>query len=264
MQCGSLGAESNHLRDRVFMVTRPNGDYVSSKNYPKMLLISPQIVGDGLTLSAPDMLDLKINIAQLYNSNNTVIGKISKDRAACVDCGEDSAKWLSQFILGENEGVRLIFYPSKSPKPEVADKKYLGYFFKQADLIDTGALHYHTSYMLMNQGSFEDLNTKLDQAVGPLQYRPNFVVDGPSAWEEDSWKWIKIGDKTIFKSAQPCIRCSSTIINPTTAERNPESMKTLKSFRTFKEVARGPWFGIHLGIRAKGNVKLGDDVYVGE
>lgn len=117
----------------------------------------------------------------------------------------------------------------------------------------------------MNQGSFDDLNTRLDSKVTPLQYRPNFVVKGPAAWEEDNWKWIKIGEKAIFKVNQPCLRCIETNIDPKTGERGLEMqpLKTLKEFRMFPEISKtSPYFGIHLGVRQKGQIKLGDDIFV--
>lgn len=261
--CGKIGPEDGYfLRDRVFVVTRPDGEAVTARTYPKMVLISPKIEGAVLTLSAPGAKDLEINIAELYKSSNFATARIWGDEAKCVDCGDEAAQWFSKVILDVNEGFRFVFYPSSEPKPEIKNKNYL---FEQADQKDSGSLHDETSYMLMNQGSFDDLNTKIDKAVSPLQYRPNFVVEGPAPWEEDSWTWIKIGDKTTFRNVQPCIRCIFTNIDPTTGERHPKSepLTTLKTFRSFKKIAAGPWFGIHLGIREKGNVKVGDAVYVG-
>jgi len=223
-------------------------------------LISPKIEGDVLELSAPGMENININISELYKSNRAMKITLFIDEANCIDCGDEAARWFTNYI--GNEEFRLVFYPSSEPKPVVHDKKHL---FKQADQKDSGALHDETSFMLMNQGSFDDLNTKIEKPVTPLQYRPNFLVSGPKAWEEDSWKWVKFGEHTIFRNVQPCIRCIFTNIDPESGERNPkmEPLNTLKSFRTFKEIATGPWFGIHLGLRSKGNVKLGDNVYVG-
>ncbi|CRK91111.1 CLUMA_CG004799, isoform A [Clunio marinus] len=262
IECGLLGPCDGQLRDRVFMVTRESGEVVTARTYPKMVLISPKIEGDTLTLSAPSMKNLQISISDLYTSENHIKTKVWEDYVDCVDCGDESAKWFSQYILNAQEGLRFVFYPSEFPKAIVEDK---GYLFDQAEPRDTGTLHDETSFMLMNQGSFDDLNTRLEHSVTPLQYRPNFVVNGPKAWEEDDWKWLKIGDKTTFKNVQPCIRCIFTNIDPITGERSPnmEPLKTLKTFRTFDKVASSPWFGIHLGLRTKGNVKVGDSVYVG-
>lgn len=264
IDCGIIGPEVGHLRDRVFVVTRSTtGEFISARTYPKMVRIIPKLEGDKLTVIAPEMKAMVINISKLYELKSLVNVKIWKDDAECVDCGDEAAQWFSKFILGENEGLRLLFYPSGNPKPIINDKKYL---FEQAEQKDTGALHDETSFMLMNQGSFDDLNTKIEKKVSPLQYRPNFVVKGPKAWEEDSWKWIKIGDTTTFRNVQPCIRCIFTNIDPSTGERNPqmEPLKTLKTFRVFKNIATGPVFGIHLGVRKMGVVKVGDEVFVGE
>lgn len=262
INCGRIGPHVDQLRDRVFMVVRRSGEFVTARTYPKMVLIMPSIQGDLLTLSAPGMEEIQINIRDLYTSDRTMKITIFRDEANCIDCGNDAAEWFSRYILGESEGFRFVFYPSSDPKPVVNKKSYR---FKQAERGDSGALHDETSFMIMNQGSFDDLNTRIEQPVTPLQYRPNFVVKGPQAWDEDSWKWVKIGEETIFKNVQPCIRCVLTNINPVSGERHPnmEPLNTLKSFRSFEKLAANPWFGIHLGIRSDGKVKLGDDVYVG-
>lgn len=214
-----------------------------------------------MTLSAEGMKDFTVDIMRLYTSSNLLNVKIWDDITTCVDCGDEAARWFSKFIFGKDEGLRLVFYQSNKPKPVIQDKRYL---FEQADQKDTGTLHDETSFMLMNQGSFDELNTRIEKSVGALQYRPNFLVRGPAAWAEDNWKWVKIGD-TIFKNVQPCIRCVLTNIDPATGERNPqmEPLKTLKAYRSFVNVASGPMFGIHLGVRTEGRVKLGDEVYVG-
>ena len=266
IDCGFIGPEVGHLRDRVFVVTRStNGEFVTARTYPKMVLIIPKIDGDKLTLEAPEMKKIETSINKLYEVKKTVNVKIWGDDAEnCVDCGDEVAFFFSKFLLGENEGFRLLFYASSYPKPAIKDKKYL---FNQADQKDTGALHDETSFMMMNQSSFDDLNTKIEKKVVPLQYRPNFVVKGAKAWEEDSWKWIKIGETSTFRNVQPCIRCIFTNIDPFTGERNPqmEPLKTLKTFRFFEKIAKnGPVFGIHLGVRKMGSVKVGDAVYVGE
>lgn len=76
-----------------------------------------------------------------------------------------------------------------------------------------------------------DLNARLDEPVAPEQFRPNFVVKGAVAYEEDSWGWVKIGD-VLFKNVMPCTRCIFTTIDPETGKKNPkaEPLKTLKRY----------------------------------
>jgi uncharacterized protein YcbX len=69
-----------------------------------------------------------------------------------------------------------------------------------------GALHDETSLMLMNNASVADLNSRLDNEVTAAQFRPNFVVKDAIAFDEDKWKWIKIGENVITKNVRPCAR----------------------------------------------------------
>lgn len=65
--------------------------------------------------------------------------------------------------------------------------------------------------MMINEQSVQDLNSRTDQAVTPLQFRPNLVVKGAVAFDEDNWKWVRIGDNLIFKYTGPCLRYNDHI-----------------------------------------------------
>ncbi|XP_058814088.1 mitochondrial amidoxime-reducing component 1-like [Topomyia yanbarensis] len=250
--CSDIGPQRNLLRDRIFMVSNLDGKWVTARQKPKMVLIQPSF-DDGyerITLSAPGMDDISIGIKGLYDlesSQSVVWG----EPVPTVDCGDEVARWLSVYLLDKSDGYRLKFYPLDKTSRKKSDE-------------DTGALHDETSYMLFNTATVEDLNTRLDQKVTPLQFRPNFVVKGPPAYAEDSWRWVKIGN-TVFKYVKPCLRCVFTNIDPDKGVSNPEGqpLKTLKGYRRIPELGESPAFGIHLGLRKAGEVSLGDSVYYG-
>lgn len=128
-----------------------------------------------------------------------------------------------------------------------------------------GALHDASSFMMINQSSVNELNTRLPFKTSSLLFRPNFVVKGPQAFDEDSYEWIKVGNEAVFKVVKPCTRCVFTNIDPISGENYPndEPLKTLKSYRKFPGLGDSPVMGIHLGVIESGNVKKGDTVYVG-
>lgn len=246
------------------VVRSSNNEFVTARTYPKMVLIKPTVENHIMRLNAPGMDEVSVDIEKLLESNkNTLTATVWQNSAPVVDCGDEVAKWFSRFIIGKDDGFRLVFYPSNEPKPGFIKQKKL---FKSADRVDSVSLHDETSFMLMNMSSFDDLNKKLETPVGPLQFRPNFVVIGAKPWDEDNWKFVKIGENVLFRKVEPCLRCVMTIIDPETGERNKkeEPLKTLRSFRTYKSVnERSPIFGIHLGLRSKpGVVKSGDAVYI--
>lgn len=116
----------------------------------------------------------------------------------------------------------------------------------------------------MNEASVTELNSRLDNPVTPLHFRPNFVVKGPPAFAEDDFDWVRIGMGTVFKAVKPCTRCIFTTIDPETGVKDTlgEPLKTLQTYRKFPGLGSSPVMGVHLGVIVSGNVKVGDTVYL--
>lgn len=200
--CSQIGIESDNIRDRVFMIVRTNGEFITARAYPTLVQVMPVVKGDVMILSAPGMRNIEIDIKRLYSIPTTKASVWSQE-VSVIDAGEEAAQWFSRYILKEDFGLRLVFYPDNFPTREVRPKNTI---FDTTFPDDTGALHDATSFMLINEGSMADLNAKLLTPVTPLQFRPNIVIKGPNAFEEDSWKWVKIGNETIFRNVKPCTR----------------------------------------------------------
>lgn len=265
MECTKLGLKSGWLRDRTLMVIDLNGHFVTGRQNPKMVQVIPKVSGTILTLSAPGMISLSIDLSRIQGKGFRVA--VWGQPVFTRDCGEEAARWLSRFLLQEDTGFRLVYYPLDYPTREI--RKSNRQWLLTPD--DTGAYPDATSYCLINEASVTDLNTRLEKPVNPEQFRPNFVIKGASAYEEDTWGWVKIGD-VIFKTVMPCTRCIFTTVDPETGIKNPkaEPLKTLKSYRQIMDpiirplVGESPVLGIHLGLRnSDGIVRVGDPVYVG-
>lgn len=218
-ECHLLGVECEGLFDRCFIVSR-SGKQATARAYPNMVLIQPKIVDNQLILSAPNQTDFLLNFDKLKKEpiNSKVECWYSKVKG--IDAGDEAANWLSEFIIGRPGEFRLMFYPYSYPTKGVAEKDRV---YKAYKYDDAGTYHDKTSYMLINQASIDDMNSHLDHVVKPLQFRPNLVVKGPTAYEEDNWKWIKIGDHVIFRVLKPCTRyykiCCLFVYNRCTATK---------------------------------------------
>lgn len=259
------------------MVVNSSGGFVTGRKYPKLVQVMPNIDGDVLTLSAPEKEDLRLSFKEFLKTKPSS-AVVWDEKVEIIDCGVEVAKWFSEFILDQNEGLRLVYYPSTMPSRDVRQKNKV---FDTTFRKDVGALHDATSFMLINQKSVDELNSRVDNAVTALQFRPNFVIEGPGAFEEDSWKNVKIGDEVVLQNVKPCtrfvfefqeffkkidfplFRCIFTNIDPLTGQRdeNEEPLKTLKSYRKFQKTGESPVMGIHLGLRQQGKVRVGDAVY---
>lgn len=93
------------------------------------------------------------------------------------------------------------------------------------------------------------------------QFRPNLVVSGASAWEEDRWKVIRIGD-VVFDVVKPCSRCIFTTVSPEKGKTSGRrTIKTLQSFRTAQDNGDVD-FGQNLIARNSGVIRVGDEVEI--
>lgn len=193
------------------------------------MLVKPQISGSKLLLTAPKMNNFSLDISEVVERSVKRKTQVWEATIDVVDCGDEAAQWFSKYCLQQDEGLRLFYYPLNKPTKPVRpnDKKR---WPKTTSNKHTGSTHDATSYMIMNSESVDALNEKLDEPVVPLRFRPNVLFKGMPAFQEDNLKWVRIGEKTVFKYVMPCTRCTFTTINPITAERHPnnEPLKTLK------------------------------------
>lgn len=258
--CEAIGIGSGNMGDRTFMVCNLKGDFVTARKYPNLTQVKPVVNDDVMALTAPGMPQILIHFNNLRQKKITS-ANVWDQEVQAIDVGDEVAKWFSKYILGEDEGLRVFYYPLNKPTRDVREKNKL---FETTIPDDTGSLHDATSYMLINEGSIAELNSRLQKQVTPLRFRPNIVVKGPEAFAEDGWNWIKIGNNVTFQNVKPCTRCIFTNIDPESGERdaNEEPLKTLKTYRKIEKGGDSPVMGIHLGLRGHGSIRVGEAVYV--
>lgn len=201
-ECHLLGVEYEGLFDRCFVISR-NKKQVTARVYPKIVLIQPRVANNRLILSAPDQMDIALDLDELRKGSVNDKVECWYSKVDGIDAGDDVANWLSGFITGQPGEFRLMFYPHLFPTKGVFknDRKYKAFRYD-----DAGVYHDQTSYMLINEASIDELNSHLDHVVKPLQFRPNLVVKGPNAYDEDKWKWVRIGDNVVYRVIKPCTR----------------------------------------------------------
>lgn len=120
---------------------------------------------------------------------------------------------------------------------------------------------------MINLASVRDLNFRIQDSLPKLdviRFRPNIILSGPPAFEEDSWKRILLGDKEYHASCRT-VRCKLPNVDPDTGERHPaEPDRTLRKYRCIDE---GYKLGACLGMQMvpateSGIIRVGDSVTV--
>ena len=148
------------------------------------------------------------------------------------------ANWFSAMI-----GIpcRLVRFDPASKR--LASKKWTGE--REAPTLFSDGF----PILLTSQASLNDLNQKL-QAQGrdalPMdRFRPNIVIDGVEAFEEDFVETFSTG-KVRLQPVKPCPRCPMPSIDQATGKFGPDPMDILQTYRANPKVDGGITFGMNI------------------
>lgn len=230
--------------DRQWMVVDETGQFVTQRELHRMALVSPSLDNGRLELSAPGMPPLTVTPAV---RENRVDVSIWSDRCAAIDEGPSAAEWLSTFL---EVRCRLVRFPEDATRQ--VDPEY-------ASPDDQVGFADGFSFLLASCASLDDLNRRLASPLPMNRFRPNIVVSGGDAFQEDRWKRIRI-DGITFGVVKPCARCVITTVDQKTGEAAREPLRTLATFR--KVAGRGVMFGQNLIHDQSGVLHVGAEVAV--
>ena len=229
------------INDRQWMVIKPNGKFLTQRVAPKMCLIQPNIANKQLRLSAPGMPDIKV-----ANPEIEVDVQVWSDTVVAGDCGDDVSMWLSGFL---KIPCRLVSIISNTHRPVDRD-------FSEAE--DTVRFADGFPTLVVSRESLDEFNCNLESNIDMRRFRPNIVISGCDAFDEDNWKAIKIGD-IEFQLVKPCSRCIIPSINPDTAKKEMEINDALIATR---RRGRSTYFGQNAIHRGEGTIAIGDEVVI--
>ncbi|KAI1895921.1 hypothetical protein AGOR_G00111750 [Albula goreensis] len=256
-ECLEMGLKFGELKDRHWLVITENGNQVTGRQEPRLVLVSMTSEGEHLCLNAPSMEELRIPVSQPRNPvvNCRVFSADIQGR----DCGNEASDWLSRF-LDSGKVFRLVqFEPQMRPRKA----KEMEPLFPSSEKVaypDVGAI------MLLSEASVTDLNTRLEKDASVTRFRPNIVVSGCDAFAEDSWDQIEIGDVRLYR-VMSCGRCVFTTVDPETGVMDrKQPLETLKSYRlcdpSEKHIYKAsPLFGQYYSVKRNGIIQVGDPVY---
>ena len=241
----ALADISGMAQDRIFMVTEPDGTFITARQYPQMVRFTPVPMFDGVHLTAPDGSSAAVRFADF--SASAAPTEVWGNQFTAHIAPDAVNQWLSGFF---NREVQLRWVGS-APSRRV--KRYEAVPLSFADGFP---------YLLTSEASLRDLQQRCAAGVSMEQFRPNLVVAGAAAWEEDSWKVVRIGD-VVFDVVKPCSRCVFTTVSPERGQKHPagEPLATLQSFRTASDSGDVD-FGQNLIARSSGVVRVGDEVEI--
>jgi uncharacterized protein YcbX len=210
LRCGLAGPDW----DREWMIVDSMGKFVTQRELPHLALVKPNLDLDRglLRLSfAGEKLSVEV---PLSSEGSAIETEIWGDSVPALDEGKAASQWLSQCF---GAPLRLARITPRHRHRNGADPRSVKF-------VDSYPLH------LASLASLVDLNRRLVQSVTIERFRANVVITGGEAWQEDDWGSLRMGGIS-FRVGKRCERCVITTVDPITAEKSAEPLKTLAGFR---------------------------------
>lgn len=257
------------MHDRQWLIVDNIGQFQTQRQIPHLAWIEPAIAGQTLGLSAPGLPNITVPFA-LPDARKLSVS-IWNDQVLALDMGDIAAQWLDEFLEIPGRHFRLVqFDPQQSRR---SDPDWSGSAAAGLQFADGFALN------VLSEASLRHFNERLMQTgadpVDARRFRPNLVVDGLQAHEEDQIGdlYVRLEDQTLaLELVKPCPRCQVPDINPETAMKEPEISEILMRYRQLPAMDHAVCFAMNAVVRSsvtgklrigmgfEANYRFGDDI----
>jgi uncharacterized protein YcbX len=236
--------------DRRWMLIDMNGVAMTQRAYPQMALFKPQLQ-DGriiVTFTKAQKSNASVEFRMTSpQSDKSITASVWDDDVQVCEVDREISEWFTRHL---GSRCRLVAFPEESPRHVDPDYSVND---EQVSLADA------YPFLIIGQGSLDDLNAKLTEAVPMNRFRPNFVFTGGEPFIEDHWRNLSIGN-VPFVAVKKSDRCVLTTVNQETAEKGSEPLRTLS---TYRKKGNKVCFGQNLVALAEGEVRVGDPIIPG-
>jgi len=224
--------------DRAWMVVDPQGEFVSQRELPRMALVRPQIKLSEVILRAPGMLALHLSMDTVEEAMRV---RVWDDEVPAFDMGGVAAQWFTDFL---GRPLRLVRFDPEHRR--LSNTKWT----QGAEALNQFSDGY--PLLLASTASLDLLNEKLAAkglpAVGIERFRPNIVLEGIEAHDEDRLELLRIAaddGEVQLRPVKPCPRCPIPDIDPATAESDPAVSDALQGYRRSELLGGAVAFGMN-------------------
>jgi uncharacterized protein YcbX len=223
--------------DRAWMVVDEQGEFVSQRELPRMALVRVVLKYSEVVLRAPGMLALHLKIDAV---EEPVKVRVWDDEVKAYDMGAIAAQWFSDFL---GRKLRLVRFDPDERR--LSDRKWTSGAEALNQFSDGFPL------LVASEGSLAELNRRLAQAgheaVGMERFRPNIVLSGLDAHDEDRLDVLRIAaeEEVQLRLVKPCPRCPIPDIDPATGVASPQVSEILRTYRSNQLVNGAVTFGIN-------------------
>jgi len=231
-----------------------------------MTLVDQQIVGNELVISAGGK-SFKVPLEPDHSKYKPRGVTVWKEHLESADLGDEAAQFFTDYL-----GVPCRFVHKSSNHVRAVIEHAPG--VAEIGFTPETAFADNFPILALSEESVNDINTKLEEPVSILRFRPNLVISGVTApFEEDTWCTVDINGVTYYFTCR-CTRCDMPNIDPETGIKDKlQPQKTLQSIRRVDKGKKAKFYacvGInvvpntHMGVVRVGDVLHVKEVFEGE
>jgi len=254
--CGALAQnqllvdQEGPLWDRKWMIVDESGQFITQRTHPQMALIQPilekgqlivEINGEQFPAAAPlkDSLRLPQELMKVQVWKSSLQAALVQN----AELTQALSDWLGKKVF-------LVEYGKNSQRKVTLKGEELKNSVRFADGFP---------WLLGNLESLSELNRGLAEqgtaAIPMNRFRPNIVVSGLAAYEEDRLQSFNVRG-IRFQNLKGCARCPITTIDQTNGiKTGHEPLVYLAAHRKFNGQV---YFGSNLVSEGEGFIKVGD------
>jgi len=236
--------EKGLLYDRKWMLVDREGNFLSQRRIPRMVLIKTRLTPTELILSADHAADIGIPLNSTDGSELMV--NIWRDCCVARRVSVEVDQWLSDFL---GLPCQLVYQPDQVVRPVDPD------YARSSDQVNFSD---GFPFLLISQPSLDSLNQVMGLQLPIERFRPNLVISGCDSYAEDYWRQITI-NQISFRLPKPCSRCPIPTIDTTTAQMSREPLATLNRIRKWNKHV---YFGQNALHNNQGQLVVGSTVKI--
>lgn len=236
--------------DRRWMLIDQQGIALTQRSAPEMALFKLRMEREEITIDfrrSGQTISSVILKAASPSTGSGITASVWDDKVQVKEVDARMSEWFAHHL---KIPCRLVVFPEKNPRP--VDPRY-SISNEQVSLADA------YPFLIIGQKSLDDLNKKLREPVPMNRFRPNFVFTGGTAFVEDTWRDVSIGDLR-FVGVKKSDRCVLTTVNQESGVKGAEPLKTLS---TYRKIDNKVYFGENMVCLDEGTVAVGDSIIPG-
>ena len=241
----SIVSKTGLKYDRQWMLVDAQQQFLSQRSLPEMALIKTRLTDRQLIVSAPGMPDLSLSLTAPEKATSLNV-TVWHDQCAALVVSKIADQWFSDFL---QINCQLVYQPKNSIR--TVDQEY-------ALSNDQTSFSDGFPFLIVSEASLSLLNQQMNLSLSIRRFRPNLVIADCTAYAEDRWREVSIGEIN-FRLPKPCSRCSVPQIDPDTALSDKEPLRTLARTRKWKNHV---YFGQNAIHDSEGILHLGDTLQI--